>query len=235
VDGPGGPDGAAGHSGAVLTAALDLLVPRRCAGCRSAGFALCPACAVSLGGPVIVVRPGDPPPGLPRVTTVATYEGPVRSALVAHKERARLDLTPVLGRALARAIAAHGPAVVVPVPTSRAARRERGFDHAQRLARAAAGELSTEWVPGLRLVRPVADSSRLGAAERRANVAGAFGLARDGARLAGRPVVLVDDLLTTGATLAAAAGVLRAAGVDVVGAAVVASAAKRLRRRSREG
>lgn len=124
----------------------------------------------------------------------------------------------------------------MPVPSARRQVRARGHDPARRIARAAAGRLRWAGVPArvapvLRLRRAVADQAGLGARQRRENLAGALAVCRDGARLtAGARLVLVDDLITTGATLAEAARAVRAAGLaggagDVLRAAVVAAPA----------
>ncbi len=126
-----------------------------------------------------------------------------------------------VGRILARAMCAVRPrlppgAVLVPVPTDSASLRRRGFNQAADLARFA-GEMVTLPVVGGALVRtgPHTRQSLLGAAGRAANVAGAFEVVRgDGIR--GRAVVVVDDLVTTGATVRALAGVVRAAGAGPV-------------------
>ncbi|MFC7184965.1 ComF family protein, partial [Kitasatospora paranensis] len=115
----------------------------------------------------------------------------------------------------------------------RAAVRARGHDPTLRLARAAARELRRGGLPARALpvqrqVRPVHDQAGLGAAERRRNLHGALGVApgRTG-RLAGRPVVLVDDLVTTGASLADAARALHEAGCPARAAATVAATVRR--------
>lgn len=117
------------------------------------------------------------------------------------------------------------PFLLVPVPSAPRAVRARAHDRAGRLAARAAADLRGRgWpvraVPLLRLTRTVADQAGLSTTERTANLAGALVAGR---ALDGRPVVLVDDVVTTGATLAEAVRALRAAGAIVHGAAVVAA------------
>jgi ComF family protein len=208
---------------------LDLLCPAHCAGCRRPGHALCTACGALLGGPPVHHSPSPRPPGLPPLIAVAAYDGAVRSAVIAYKERGRVALARPLGHALAIAAVAFDAEVLVPVPSSRAARRARGYDHVGLLAAAAARSLDGPVVvPLLVARRRTADQSGLGAAQRAANLAGALAVdARSAARIAGRRVVLVDDIVTTGATLAEAARALRAVGIEAVGAAVVAATMRR--------
>ncbi|WP_369169800.1 ComF family protein [Streptomyces sp. R28] len=107
--------------------------------------------------------------------------------------------------------------LLVPVPSARGAVRARGHDPARRIALAAAGELRRAGTPAqvlavLRHRRAVADQSGLNSRQRLDNLAGALTVAPGGGRLlAGGPVVLVDDLMTTGASLAEAARAVRAA------------------------
>ncbi len=188
---------------------------------------LCPECRAALGGPAPRrVRPLPEPPGLPVVHAAAAYADEVRATLLAHKERGALALAAPLGAALADAVRAGlsrtsggypgaprggGPVLLVPVPSARGAVRARGHDPVRRIALAAAGELRRSGTPAralavLRQRRAVADQSGLGSRQRLENLAGALEVVANGARLLrGGPVVLVDDLMTTGASLSEAA------------------------------
>ncbi|GHJ36418.1 hypothetical protein Sm713_20270 [Streptomyces sp. TS71-3] len=231
---------------------MDLVVPSECAGCGRSRTVLCAVCSAALHGrPPRRVRPLPEPPGLPEVHAAAPYGDAVRALLLAHKERGALVLARPLGSALAGAVrAACGarggaagavPVVLVPVPSARRVVRARGHDPVRRIALAAAAELRRAGRPArvlavLRQRRPVADQSGLDARRRGANLAGALEVTPGAhellraAETAGRSgpagrVVLVDDLVTTGFTLAEAARALSEAGVERgTSAAVVAAA-----------
>ena len=236
-----------------LLAALDLALPADCAGCGLLPGLLCPGCGSALAAPARPAWPQPSPAGLPPPWAVAGYDGAVRAALLAHKEQGRAALARPLGRALAtsvRAALAHGsadrarqpspePVALVPMPSRRAAVRERGRDPTLAIAREAARLLRAEgrdvsvW-PVLRMAGSVQDQAGLDAQARAANLRGsvlvtersAAGLAGHGRGQRAR-VVLVDDIITTGASLAAAAATVRGTGVDLVGAALVAATHRR--------
>ncbi len=227
----------------LLAELLDLVLPAECPGCGLAdpgARPACPGCLASLTGPPYPTAPDPAPVGLPTVLAVAAYAGPARALLVAHKESGRLALAKPLGAALARSAAAAvaatsagGACALVPVPSRPAARRSRGHDQLLRIARQAAAGLRRSGVPAnvvpvLRHTRRVADQAGLDATARARNLAGALAVRASGAPLlAGARVIVVDDVLTTGATVAEAARALRAAGLTVGGAAVVAATQRR--------
>ncbi len=189
---------------------------------------LCPECRAVLSGTAASrVRPVPEPSGLPVVHAAARYVDEARAVLLAHKERGALALAGPLGTALAAAVRAgleeggaarpDVPVLIVPVPSAGRAVRARGHDPTRRIALAAAAGLRGAGTPArvvsvLRRRRAVADQSGLDSRQRMANLAGALGVVDGGARLlAGGRVVLVDDLMTTGASLAEAARAVREA------------------------
>lgn len=210
---------------------LDLAVPGRCGGCGEPVVgALCARCTDSLGaqlwGQPRVTRPDPCPPGLPVVVAAAPYAGILRTLVTAYKDEDRRDLLPLLAAVLRRPLAAlgrpRGDDLVVPVPSSRAAVRRRGDSPLLSLARESAGRGVV--LDALHPVRRVADQAGLGHAARAANLTGAYAVRPSArARLAGRPVLLVDDVVTTGASLVEAARALRAAGAEVEVAVTLAA------------
>ncbi|MSR63280.1 MAG: ComF family protein [Planctomycetes bacterium] len=156
-------------------------------------------------------------------------DGVLREWILAFKHGGRRELAVPLAAVLAEAWRAEGGpppgALLVPVPLHPLRRLERGYDQARELAAELAGELGLELVGALRRARRTAPQGGPGASSRRANVAGAFALrARSAARLAGREVWLVDDVVTSGATVGECARVLRQARVAEVSVLALARA-----------
>lgn len=161
--------------------------------------------------------------------------GVLRAALIAWKEEGRFGLTSPLCHLLAAAtgqlLKPGRPAVMVPIPTSRRSKRARGADVVDELARASAQLLRGVGVDirvmqALAYARSTDDQAGLDAEHRASNLGGAFRL-RSMVALAGRDVVVVDDILTTGATVTEAVRVLTRAGHRPVGIAVVAATPRR--------
>ncbi len=198
-----------------------LVLPDRCAGCEEVGPTLCAACRRALR-PAITSRVAA---GVP-VTSALGYEGVVAEVVVVFKNEGRTALGRPLGAALRAAVAAavgevRGDGIaLVPMPRTRRSAVERGYDPVRVLLRRARLPVT----PGLRLVRRPRDQLGLG---RDARFAHLEGTVRASARLAGQRVLLIDDVVTTGATLAEAARAVTAAGGTVVGAATVASTPRR--------
>jgi ComF family protein len=200
-------------SKAAADAALDLLLAARCAGCGAPGAWLCLACR-ELCEPV---RHG-------RVTAAGTYGGALREAIHHFKYGGERALANELGELVAACVArdlATGVAldVVVPAVLHPQRARSRGYDQAWLLADAVARRTALPMRVPLRRIRLAVPQISLDRAARAENLRGAY-VAEAAVR--GARVALVDDVATTGATLAAATGALRAAGARAVRSYVVA-------------
>lgn len=207
-----------------------MILPLECGGCRTVSTRWCDACAMEL-----VVKPDEPLLISPRVDPQAPvfalgrYAGARRQAILAMKEHGRGDLIPPLAQALALGIhrlLAWGivapPLTVVPAPSRRSAARRRGGDPVARLAQAAvARHPDVGVVAALRMKALTRDSVGLGTAERERNVAGRVLLR---GRRPRTEVLLVDDIVTTGATAAESVRVLSAAGARVTAVLAIAVA-----------
>lgn len=193
-----------------LQTIVDLFFPPQCGGCAASGSGLCVACL---------------PPGEPlqrdlrtlRVTALGPYDGGLRRAVLALK-RGRRDVARAFAKRLARVIPPG--AVLVPIPTTAARRRERGFDGCTLIARYVCAEHTATLCAGL--VQIAGDSQRGRHREERLRARARF--VWRGETVRDVPVMLLDDVVTTGATLEDAAGVLRAQGAQVAHAFTVATA-----------
>lgn len=227
----------------------DLLLGACCPGCGDAALGLCPSCSDRLSDrSPRTALPSPPPPGFPPTVTAGPYDELFRQLISAHKERQAWLLTGALGRQLATAVQVllhrtdplpgSNRLVLVPIPSSARAIRSRGRDATRAIAISAARWLRrsdsrpVSVVSRLRPGRRLADQSGLSAQQRQANLAGAYRI-RGGApawrAAAAGPTaaIVVDDLVTTGASLAEARRALDEAGVTVLGAAVVAATVRR--------
>lgn len=235
---------------AALADALALLLPVACAGCDEPDVALCERCVLALESqPIRHVIPA--PGGAVPVWSGLLFDGVAARVVRAIKEDGRTGLAAALAPALAAAHAraeagptrpeargaapsapggdvgiigvATGEAILVPLPTSRSAYRRRGFRVPELIARRAG--LRTRRL--LRHTRRTSDQRGLSRDDRGSNVAMSMAARADAA---GRRVIVVDDVVTTGATLAEAVRALREAGADVVAAITVAATPRRFAR-----
>lgn len=199
---------------------VNLLLPTYCAGCDTRGAPVCAACSTTWGSPTAVFR--APLAGLAPAYALARYAGVAQRTLIACKERRRRDVVPFLGRVLAAGLTAlpsggprASPWCLVPAPSRRTASRVRGGPHVQRIASEAA-RLTGAYVAPALVVKGGRDAVGLSRAERVANLEGRLRFAAAGRPPPDARVVVVDDVITTGATSAACVTALKNAGVPVV-------------------
>lgn len=210
--------------------ALALFLPVECVGCGAPDRAVCAGCRPALAPDPSSRRLADGTP----VFSALDYDGVARLAILALKEQGRTELTRALAPALAAAVreavrvlqatgvageGSGGAIELAAVPGSRRARARRGFDPVAALIARAGLDRAMVFAPA----RPHPAQKSLTLEQRGVNLAGVFTLR---AAVAGRRFMLVDDVVTTGATLQSAAETLRSAGAEVVAAAVIASTPK---------
>jgi predicted amidophosphoribosyltransferase len=211
---------------------LDLILPLECGGCGAPATRWCETCSAAMQVATDEPHLASPrlDPGVP-VFTLGRYAGSRRQAIVALKEHGRTDLVAPLAYALATGVhhllqwgLLDVPLTIVPAPTRRQAARRRGGDPVARVATAAVRDHQDIAVTGaLRMRALVRDSVGLGTAARERNIAGhVFMTTRHLPRE--RDVLVVDDIVTTGATARESVRVLQTAGARVAGVLTLAAA-----------
>lgn len=220
--------------GSCLRAAADLVLPTMCAGCDTSGQRLCGSCRERLAAlalPEVPVAPTPAPHGWPGCNGTVRYAGVSARLAKAFKDGERRDLVEPLARLLAEAVrrtvatpafATSGvPVLIVPIPSAPAATRRRGDWPMLLLVRRVTRMLGPRTIafPALRMAGGTADQAGLNRVQRQENLAGTMRVPRP-ERVHGRPCVLVDDVLTSGATLSEGRRALLGVGAEPVGLAV---------------
>ena len=205
---------------------LDLFFPPRCAFCRRTGVhGVCADCERTLPYAKVQLCEGA---GFGRCASPLLYEDAVRESLLRFKFHGAQSAAEGYGELLARCAAEELGGqfdTVTWVPVSKKREHERGYDQARLLAKATAKALGLPLTPTLHKQRNTQPQSGTGdAAKRRANIAGAYRM-KTGADVTGKRILLMDDIVTTGATLSECARVLGKAGAEQVVCATVARSA----------
>ncbi len=208
----------------LIDPALDLVFPAVCSGCGKVGAVLCEACQSAILGSVLPVEPA-PAPGLDALTSLGTFEGPLRHAIHALKYDRQQAVAGPLGALLAQRLLATGwpCSVIVPVPLHPERQQLRGFNQAALLAREIARSLGWPCSAALTRTRQTASQVGLGHTERQDNVRGAFSVIQP-AIIQAADILLIDDVYTTGATLSECALAVQRSGARSIRALVVGKA-----------
>jgi len=211
-----------------LWGSLDWIFPPVCGGCGRKGFRWCPDCqqrVIRVPDPVCqccgvpLLRPGECPscreshPPFKAIRSWAVFEGPIRNAIHALKYRRNILLGSALAPNLAGYLTKLGwhADVVIPVPLGKLRLKERGYNQVGLFARPLAAAQDWQYEPqALTRERETRSQVGLSPLERKENITGAFGA--DPLHVSGKNILLMDDVITTGATLAACADALAKAG-----------------------
>lgn len=199
---------------ALWQSGLEFLFPPHCLACGRLGSHYCPHCLAQLPFPPINAALGE---ALSLHIAAAPFEGALRDAIHALKYKGVRALAPILAERLAQALA-QSPfeaQAVVALPLHPERLAQRGYNQAELLAQALAARLKLPYLPdAAQRIRPTAPQVGLNRQERVANVADAFHAEPE--RVRGLRLLLVDDVITTGATMLACAEALRRAGAGAV-------------------
>lgn len=229
-----------------FTALLDVILPPICHVCHSfipnagtlhicpscrdllplVSSPLCPICGVPFAGSGSDHRCGEcltHPPHFDTAQAHFLYEGAIRDLIHSFKYNQLTHLRyPLALLALEGIHHVHDPQLIIPVPLHRSRLRQRGFNQAVLLGKVLSSQLSLPMMPdALIRTRPTEPQIDLSAAERRLNVKGAFSVSKPGA-VAGKRILLLDDIMTTGSTMNECARELKNAGATMVIASTIA-------------
>jgi ComF family protein len=213
-----------------IQAVSNLFLCQCCPLCdRATPKTICPSCWQHLQQGALD-RPAQPTVNALPILAWGPYQGALKQAIAALKYHPHPQLAVPLGRALGtlwlrHPIATRQPPLVLPIPMHAAKQKQRGFNQAELLARAFCDATGlTLMKNGLVRQRATAPQYGLGVHERQQNLAGAFELGKAWQHRRRQPVLLLDDIYTTGTTVQMAAMVLRRHGISVCGVAAIAQA-----------
>lgn len=208
---------------------LDLIYPKRCPGCHKPAVSICESCKIFWEKPPISIKLNKNSVSVLSVFSVAQYRNEVRAVLLAYKEDGEREAGKVLTEALLQArrgIINHSVCTFVPIPSNPKSVRRRGRDFMLDLCNQVAIQSGDKVLSIMKVKRDVQDQSKLNERERSQNLVGAFDCTPKNLKLLVKfPIILVDDLLTTGATLREAQRALRQRGVIPIGAITAAHTA----------
>ncbi len=209
---------------------LDLVYPKRCPGCHLPSASICESCNSFWQKQTISITLRKKQVSDLLVVSVAQYRDEVRAVLLAYKEDGEREAGKVLTEALLQArrgISNYSVCTFVPIPSNPKSVRRRGRDFMLDLCNQVAIQSGDKVLSIIKVNRDVQDQSKLSEKERSQNLVGAFDCAPKNLKLLAKfPIILVDDLLTTGATLREAQRALRQRGVIPIGAITAAHTAR---------
>ena len=214
----------------------EIIFPSRCIGCSRLGLSICSECRKQWHPHIYLREIVWHNENFPVISSVE-YSSIASKVLLSAKEsqiKSADDLIiSGLNHSLKLFTNRFGAGVLVPIPSRKAANRKRGRDFMQEITSQVAKQLDLPCLPMLTHIRKVRDQSQLNLTDRSTNIFGAYSVSHDSSRLDvawnNRPkIIVIDDLITTGATLAEAVRALRTAGFTVLGA-VTSCTAKPLR------
>lgn len=202
----------------IISQLVRIIAPHECIGCGVEDHLLCSHCSATLPSAQVPVCPH----GVATLYATTRYQGLAKAVLHALKFERAAAAAEDIARCMTTVITSSDIRAVAPIPTASVRIRQRGYDQAQLIARAVARQLHLPYTP---LLLRIGNQRQLGAgrATRQQQLCNAFRL-KQGIELPNGPILLIDDVLTTGATIEAAARVLCAAGAQRIDAAVFAVA-----------